>query len=101
MAIRVDTNPGETAVFDALLATFGPDVVTRERLDVADVHVQCQGVRFLIERKTWYALGGYAPQAPHSSRGAAGRGRYCRILRRLGAELELVRVDTGVDPAKF
>lgn len=50
----VDTNAGENALHEGLVAALGPGVVRRERLDVADVHIHAPGGRrMLVERKTW------------------------------------------------
>lgn len=55
--VRVDTNAGETPLFDALQARLGAEqVVVRERLDVGDVVLSAGGDTLLVERKTWVDL---------------------------------------------
>ena len=58
MAVRVDTNAGETALFAALQARLGAEQVVRERLDVGDVVLQTDdgGAALVVERKTWADL---------------------------------------------
>ena len=51
--IVVDTNPGENGVFASLVSALGPEKVTRQRLDIGDVHLQVPGGRIVIERKTF------------------------------------------------
>jgi hypothetical protein len=51
--VVVDTNAGETAVFEALVTQLGAGVVLRERLDVADIHLHVPGGLMVVERKTW------------------------------------------------
>ena len=48
--VRVDTNVGETPLFDALQARLGAEQVVRERLDVGDVVLSAGGDTLLIER---------------------------------------------------
>ena len=82
--VRVDTNVGETPLFDALQARLGADLVARERLDVGDVVLSAGGDTLLVERKTWVDLassltdGRYAEQKARLLRcagmgGGAGR----------------------------
>jgi len=52
-SVHVDTNPGETVLFQGLLAEFGESVVTRQRLDIADVRISTPSGTILIERKSW------------------------------------------------
>ena len=54
--VRVDTNVGETPLFDALQARLGAEQVVRERLDVGDVVLSAGGDTLLVERKTWVDL---------------------------------------------
>ena len=56
MAVRVDTNAGETALFTALQARLGAEQVVRERLDVGDVALMSDAGALLVERKTWADL---------------------------------------------
>ena len=58
MAVRVDTNAGESALFAALQARLGAEQVVRERLDVGDVVLKTDdgGTALVVERKTWADL---------------------------------------------
>lgn len=54
--IRVDTNPGETKVFECLRASLGDDQVARQRLDVGDIAIQTNDMSIILERKRWADL---------------------------------------------
>ena len=57
MTITVDTNAGETALYEALKEELGEEAVQRLRLDVGDVQISTQtGEAVIIERKTWHDL---------------------------------------------
>ena len=57
MTITVDTNAGETALYEALKEELGEEAVQRLRLDVGDVQISTQtGEAVIVERKTWHDL---------------------------------------------
>jgi hypothetical protein len=52
-SIVVDTNAGETALFQALVRRFDASTVTRRKLDVGDVMLVADAGTVYVERKTW------------------------------------------------
>ena len=55
-SIVVDTNAGETALFQALVRRFDASTVTRRKLDVGDVMLVADAGTVVVERKTWLDL---------------------------------------------
>jgi ERCC4-type nuclease len=52
-SIVVDTNAGETALYQALVRRFDAATVTRRKLDVGDVMLVADAGTVYVERKTW------------------------------------------------
>jgi hypothetical protein len=52
-SIVVDTNAGETALYQALVRRFDASTVTRRKLDVGDVMLVADAGTVYVERKTW------------------------------------------------
>ena len=54
--IVVDTNAGESALYEALVRRFDGSTVQRRRLDVGDVMLVAEAGTVYVERKTWLDL---------------------------------------------
>ena len=52
-SIVVDTNAGESALYEALVRRFDGSTVTRRKLDVGDVMLVADAGTVVVERKTW------------------------------------------------
>ena len=52
-SIVVDTNAGESALYEALVRRFDGAVVQRRKLDVGDVMMVAESGTVVVERKTW------------------------------------------------
>ena len=52
-SIVVDTNAGESALYEALVRRFDGAVVQRRKLDVGDVMMVAESGTLVVERKTW------------------------------------------------
>jgi ERCC4-type nuclease len=55
-SVVVDTNVGETPLYEALVRKFDAQTVTRQRLDVGDVVLTADTGTVIVERKTWLDL---------------------------------------------
>ena len=51
--IVVDTNAGESALYEALVRRFDGSTVQRRKLDVGDVMLVADAGTVYVERKTW------------------------------------------------
>ena len=54
--IVVDTNAGESALYEALVRRFDGSTVQRRKLDVGDVMLVAEAGTVYVERKTWLDL---------------------------------------------
>ena len=52
-SIVVDTNAGESALYEGLVRRFDGATVTRRKLDVGDVMLSAESGTVVVERKTW------------------------------------------------